>query len=569
MKKTSSIALTLSMAAALAAFPGGRGSMYRPPAVFAAQAEDSIIHSRTGSIRIVRTDSDKNGVKDVSMTIYRVVKILPDPALQDYMTLELDDGFKNSPAKDLKADELQNYSAAQLEALAGSLERYVVEEKMQGISAQTAADGSAVFSGLELGWYLVRESATPTGYLPTAPFLIAVPSTLKGGESDSWVYDVEAKPKAPSIPMDKTITNAAGAYENTKKGNADADTAAEGDVVEYSVTSVIPAYSDLYFASDKTPVFRITDLLSDGLTIDPSSVHVYVKDGDSDRELKAGSQIRVEAEAVDSPTVPDLTVTFLRDCLMAESNKGKQLKLVYSAVVNKKAVMGTAGNPNKAALFYDNSPYCTEPEKLEDETKVYCFGIRIDKYDSDDSWKKALPGAVFALYKEPSAGAPVSEVLAGEGKSLTADSSGQLVFSRLDAGTYYLKETKAPEGYSLLTNPVKVEILPNASLNADGVQIVSDGSFRLRIDGKEVNVSGSETEKNKTMKIPAAGLAVLAAGNHKGFTLPATGGRGIAGMSAAAFLAMCLLVFVFFKDRRGKREEKGHGPAGSAAGGEG
>ena len=555
MKKTSFFVLTLSMAAVLMAFPGRRGRLL-PPMTAAAAQSDSIVHSGKGRIRVVRTDSDKKGVKDVTMTIYRIVKIEPDPVDPDYMTLSLEDRFQNSPAKDLKADELQNYSAAQLEELAGSLEGYVVEKKMEGISVQTGEDGSAVFSGLDLGWYLVRESATPTGYLPTAPFLIAVPSTVKGEGSDSWVYDVEAKPKAPSIPMDKTITNAAGAYENTKKGNADADTAAEGDVVEYSVTSVIPAYSDLYFASDRTPVFQITDIMSDGLTINPSSVHVYVKDGSSDRELQAGTQIRVQAEAVESPTEPDLTVTFLRSCLMEEANKGKQVTLVYSAAVNNKAVMGTAGNPNKATLFYDNSPYCSEPEKLEDETKVYCFGIRIDKYDGDDSGKKALSGAVFALYKEPSAGASVPEVLAGEGRSLTTDSSGQLLFERLDAGTYYLKETRAPEGYSLLTNPIKVEILPNASLNADGVQIVSDGTFRVRVDGKEVDVNGSGSDKNRTMKLPSAGLAVLAAGNHKGFTLPATGGRGIVGISAAAFLGMCLLAVSLFKERRGKKTGK-------------
>ena len=42
---------------------------------------------------------------------------------------------------------------------------------------------------------------------------------------------------------------------------------------------------------------------------------------------------------------------------------------------------------------------------------------------------------------------------------MATDEAGNLSFRKLDAGTYYLKETKSPEGYTLLADAIKVEII--------------------------------------------------------------------------------------------------------------
>ena len=97
---------------------------------------------------------------------------------------------------------------------------------------------------------------------------------------------------------------------------------------------------------------------------------------------------------------------------------------------------------------------------------------------------------------------------------------GTLSFGKLDAGVYYLKETKSPAGYTLLTNPIKVEIraVTDSSNHAAG-------TFDLYVDDEKVETDRGDfvTQLDQT-----SGTATIAVENHKGFTLPATGGTGIA-----------------------------------------
>lgn len=58
----------------------------------------------------------------------------------------------------------------------------------------TKADGTATFTNLELGFYVVIETTTPDKVTtPAAPFLVSIPMTTAKG--DSWLYDVHVYPK--------------------------------------------------------------------------------------------------------------------------------------------------------------------------------------------------------------------------------------------------------------------------------------------------------------------------------------------------------------------------------------
>ena len=102
---------------------------------------------------------------------------------------------------------------------------------------------------------------------------------------------------------------------------------------------------------------------------------------------------------------------------------------------------------------------------------------------------------------------------------VTGNPAGKEAYFRLlDEGTYYLKEEKAPEGYTLLANPIKVKI---EAVETDGL---ATGQFKLYVNDEEVSV----TTGDYNAKIDVAnGLSTVAVENHKGFSLPATGGMGI------------------------------------------
>ena len=112
----------------------------------------------------------------------------------------------------------------------------------------------------------------------------------------------------------------------------------------------------------------------------------------------------------------------------------------------------TAGNyVNEAWVHYPDA------DSEHDTVTVKTFDITVFKYDQatatgeGDSWTaKGLPGAIFTLYSDEDCTVVVD--------TATSDNDGYATFTGLDAGTYYLKETAAPEGYVKSDKALEVTI---------------------------------------------------------------------------------------------------------------
>lgn len=91
--------------------------------------------------------------------------------------------------------------------------------------ATTDSGGDASLSGLGVGVYLVREVATPAGYAPAVPFLVALPLT-DPVTRDGWLYTVHVYPK--------------NAYAGISLTDVDHDAVALGDAVAWRSLSGIP-----------------------------------------------------------------------------------------------------------------------------------------------------------------------------------------------------------------------------------------------------------------------------------------------------------------------------------------
>lgn len=301
-----------------------------------------------------------------------------------------------------------------------------------------------------------------------------------------------------------------------------------GDTVTYQLTSKVP---DMTGYNSYT--FKFSDTLSKGLDLKEV---LSVKVGNTTLTAKKIGA-NTYALAYDK-TTRTLTVT-LNDFYNSYKNRtGETITVVYTATLNKDAVIGMNPNTNKAVVEYSNNPATngigeSEPSIVD----VHTFDFTIFKYYLKDETKTGLANAEFELYKENEAGnaadtnAKINIVKVEEGvyrqatpeeaaaegfKSdvIVSGNAGKVLVKGLDAGAYYLRETKAPEGYNKLLSDIKVEIKANydkttGKLTSYSVDYTYNGT---KTPGTAITTKDSSPE--------------VAVENKTGAQLPSTGSKG-------------------------------------------
>ena len=305
-----------------------------------------------------------------------------------------------------------------------------------------------------------------------------------------------------------------------------------GDTVTYQLTSKVP---DMTGYNSYT--FKFSDTLSKGLDLKEV---LSVKVGNTVLTAK-NSGANTYALAYDK-TTRILTVT-LNDFYNSYKNReGETITVVYTATLNKDAVIGMNPNTNKAVVEYSNDPTTggtgtSEPSIVD----VHTFDFTIYKYYLKDQNNKedktALANAEFELYKANTTGdaadtnAKVNIVDEGNGvyrqatadeakatgftsAKIVSDADGKVLVKGLDAGSYYLRETKAPDGYNKLLSDIKVEIKP----------VYDETTGKLTSYSVDYTYNGNTTTGSTiTNKTDSPEVAVE---NKTGAQLPSTGSKG-------------------------------------------
>ncbi len=271
--------------------------------------------------------------------------------------------------------------------------------------------------------------------------------------------------------LDKTIV-----LENNTE--ADQDDVAAGDTVNYKLTSTVPdALSDYIDYSGKVEdetiipvgtvkedaeyVLTFHDQMDSELTLNESSIVVKVGNttlNTSDYNLTTSGL----TDGCDFEVSIDLLALYTAGKI-TESDFGKtSITVTFSAKLSEDANAGT----------YTNTAWVEYPDgkSEEDQVKVDTYAIKILKYDQEKASnanaspadaEAGLPGAKFELYSNLESKTVVKELL-------PSDSDGYITVNGLDAGTYYLVETAAPNGYVASSQPMTVTI-DKGSAGADNV----------------------------------------------------------------------------------------------------
>ena len=434
---------------------------------------------RTGSITI-------NGAIDgQNYKIYRILNLEANENFTAYK-YTINPGWETFVAEHNDVFTVKNgivtstaiSNTPEVQALANAAGKYA---KDNGLTvAGTATASSPTVSGLELGYYLVVPDPG-----------VVVNSLCSLGTTNPNVT-INEKNGKPSIT--KEVEHAAGS-------TGSANDATVGDTVKFVVTiRAIDGKPENYVMHDK---------MEAGLTFDPSSV--TVKRGET--ILEKGTAY----ELITSPTDGDTFDIQFKENVVKTNDV---FTVTYSATLNEKAVVGTTGNKNETKLTYgDNQHVDAEP------TKTYTWSFNIFKYFMNGTVEKALDGAKFILYREVSTNSETDyeyAVMDNKGKIqdwvtgeehatvLTSPADGKLTMSGLANGTYYLKETEAPQGYNPLENDIEIMIT--------AANWTTSGTPSAKIEYKTSTAEGASfaEAENGTVKVE----------NKTGTVLPGTGGIG-------------------------------------------
>ena len=337
------------------------------------------------------------------------------------------------------------------------------------VKSATATDNTLVFTNLTFGYYFVTSS-------------LGAVLTVDSTKPNATVIDKNTT--NPTIPDSnngggKKIVAADG------KTTSSTTTAKIGDRVPFQFKFNATNFVTAAGVTKQIKSYTITDTPT-ALTINQDSVVV-----------KVGTEILVKDQdytvSFDNTGKMTVVLTWIKADKSTIYNSPIEVNVTYSAVVTKDAKEGEA--TNTATLGYnsfdptdptdpnhpdnpnpDTPDTPVDPNKPDDnKTTVTTHRFTLKKTNEAND---TLTGAEFKLYDASTGGTEIKVVKDTDGTYRVAEANeegvvieaGQVVIKGLKGGTtYYLEETKAPDGYNILTERQAIEVTSDNTAEANVV----------------------------------------------------------------------------------------------------
>lgn len=447
------------------------------------------------------------------------------------------------------AKELGDFYEALYNAIKGGT--IVGLEAVDTVTIAKEKDAERYFatSTQPMGQYLVNATKNGNTYNPATATLYPV------WGDNSWELN------------DATVVlKSKGSIEKNVDGTGDLDYSI-GDTVTYRLDVPIPVYpkpgpnEEIVYKA-----FKIGDNMGKGLTFSG------LKDGEGNDLVKVYANTSPNSYDKDNDLVPmgsgknanytiseaenGFEIQFNYDNLKATVDTDTYVHVVYTATLNEDAFKKDSLG-NTAYVGVNTNPY--DEDSVETETvtkKVYTYGFTVTKVGEND---EPLPGAEFKLYSDAACTKGIKFVDKGNGvytksteddgiaTALVTNANGQFQVQGLACGTYYLKETMAPDGYVLPANPIKVELVDNEpDGELDGCS-VEGGIVPNEMSPLAVGEPGEEIQTGDNI------FEFVVKNEKPGFNLPTTGGMGTVLFTAGGLVIMACgaaLVLVTLKKKK-------------------
>lgn len=360
------------------------------------------------------------------------------------------------------------------------------------------------------GYYLIVDTSTFSDddfyHAYNSFFLLNVPQT-------PYVVLVNHKVVKPTVEKEVYDNNDIG---STGGWGSSADHAIN-EPFQFRLIAKLPDSTNrAYDYYDKYSVI-FHDTLSEGITYDKDDEldSVVIKSNGNTYNITDSSKYTIDTTDLESQNsfVVNIDVKACAKDAGFDLNNGATITVTYTAHLNEKAYVNTVGggtdNKNSVYLEYSNNPRISTSldHTPESEVRVYTYQLNNTKYRDDDTPGNELAGAGFRLYsgkdctkeqeiklkKNTTDGTYSPYFGTDAGDEMFSDEHGQFNVKGLDAGTYYLKETNPPAGYSACADK---EIVISATHDVNHVSL--SGNLSTTIINKKAG----------------------------GITLPSTGGIG-------------------------------------------
>ena len=396
------------------------------------------------------------------------------------------------------------------EVLSAYPDKSAVAKAFANVAAQhltTTATSIAVdATNVELpaGYYLLVDTSTPGQDDARNTALL---------QMTNQNITIEGKYSVPSV--DKSVQDTDGSWGESADWEIGSD-------VPFKLEGTLPTNYEDYEAYQ----YVFHDTLSAGLQLngtfdetDPTKVlsGVTVQVGDTD----IGSNFTI------TYTNHQLTVACNNLKAIPGLTKDSQIVVEYTAELLSTAVIGGTGNKNEVYLEYANDPNATgdgaTSNTKTDEVLVFTYALDVTKVDGKDGATKLANAEFVLLGSDKTKAAKVSNgklvewVTVSDGTKLTSGSNGKFVIAGLDAGSYYLRETKAPAGYNLLGNDIGITIIATLDKSESNPSLTA---LKISVQNRP---DATATESNGDV---TTGIVSTIVENVAGAQLPLTGGIG-------------------------------------------